>query len=98
LPYDKVPDDVPFMKSTAKLGRDIHKQFKLQDVDGADFTREFRKFKDIRPDAIDFKNKIIYELKPYNIKSIKLGQKQLFRYQSYFDNGFELRLDVYFKD
>jgi len=86
------------MRSTAKLGRDIHDQYKLFDADNIDFKKEYNFFKEIRPDAIDFKNKIIYELKPYNLRSIKLGQKQLFKYQTFFDNGFELKLDVYFKD
>ena len=94
-----MPDDVPFMKSTAKLGRDIHRQYKfLENLESDLFEKEFREFPSIRLDGIDFKNKIIYELKPYNLPAIKLGQKQLLRYQSFFDNGFKLRLDVYFKD
>ncbi len=83
-----------FTKSTASMGRQIHngykatKEFKLN-------YKEFRDIKGIRPDYVDFDNKIIYELKPMNPRSIKSGIRQLQRYNKALGGGFTMILEVY---
>ena len=57
--------------------------------------KEYRKLKGIRPDYIDFDNKIIYELKPNNPWSIKQGVRQLQKYNRSVGGGYRLRLEVY---
>lgn len=71
-----------YTKSSLKLGREVHKEYKINDVDNIDRYKEYVLPSGKRVDFIDFENQIIYELKPNNPKQIKLGKKQL---QGYID-------------
>lgn len=71
-----------YTKSSLKLGREVHKEYKINDVDNIDRYKEYVLPSGKRVDFIDFENQIIYELKPNNPKQIKLGEKQL---QGYID-------------
>ena len=83
-----------FTKSTARLGRKIHDGYKVGDGFNPRF-KESRKIRGVRPDYIDFDNKIIYELKPMNPRSVRSGVRQLQRYNKAFGGGFTLRLELY---
>lgn len=71
-----------YTKSSLKLGREVHKEYKINDVDNIDRYKEYVLPSGKRVDFIDFETQIIYELKPNNPKQIKLGKKQL---QGYID-------------
>lgn len=49
----------------------------------------------IRPNYVDFDNKIIYELKPMNPLGVKSGIRQLQRYNKALGGGFAMRLELY---
>ena len=83
-----------FTKSTARLRRKIHDGYKVGDGFNPRF-KESRKIRGVRPDYIDFDNKIIYELKPMNPRSVRSGVRQLQRYNKAFGGGFTLRLELY---
>ena len=83
-----------FTKSTASAGRKIHKGYKAT-PEFIESSKEFNKVRGIRPDYVDFDNKIIYELKPFNPKSIKSGIKQLQKYNQKLGGGFKMILEVY---
>ena len=83
-----------FTKSSASLGKRIHEGYKVGDGFNPKF-KESRKIKGVRPDYIDFDNKIIYELKPMNPRSVRSGVRQLQKYNKAFGGGFTLRLELY---
>ena len=83
-----------FTKSSASAGRKIHQGYKVGDGFNPKF-KESRKIPGVRPDYIDFDNKIIYELKPMNPKGVRSGIRQLQRYNKAFGGGFTLRLELY---
>ncbi len=83
-----------FTKSTARAGRKIHDGYKVGDGFNPKF-KEYRKIRGVRPDYIDFDNKIIYELKPMNPRSVHSGIRQLQKYNKAFGGGFTLRLELY---
>ena len=65
-----------------KMGREIHQACRVNQVNRVKgLYKEYGKVPGIRPDFIDLNNQIIYELKPYNPRSIKQGLKQLERYE-----------------
>ena len=63
-------------KSAAAYGREMHKTYDY----GGNYTREVPLGSAGRADAVDFNNRIVYELKPDNEKAIRKGWKQLDRY------------------
>lgn len=63
--------DDGFTISNHIIGSNIHKKF----------MKTFKINKSNIADGIDTINDIVFELKPYNIKSIKKGIKQLYRYR-----------------
>ena len=68
-------------KSSLSNGRNIHSQYKLNDVDKlAGKFKEYGEIKGIRPDFVDISNKTVYELKPNNSQGIYRGKKQLKKY------------------
>jgi hypothetical protein len=83
-----------FTKSTAGAGRKIHDGYKIGDGFNPKF-KESRKIPGVRPDYIDFDNKIIYELKPMNPRGVRSGIRQLQRYNKAFGGGYTLRLELY---
>ena len=83
-----------FTKSTASAGRKIHDGYKVGDGFNLDW-KEYKDIKGIRPDYVDFDNKIIYELKPMNPRSARSGIRQLQRYNKALGGGFTMRLELY---
>ena len=83
-----------FTKSTASAGRKIHQGYKVGDGFNPNF-KEFPRNRGVRPDYIDFDNKIIYELKPMNRRGVRSGIRQLQKYNKAFGGGFTLRLELY---
>jgi hypothetical protein len=83
-----------FTKSIASTGRKIHDGYKIGDGFNPKF-KESRKIPGVRPDYIDFDNKIIYELKPMNPRGVRSGIRQLQRYNKAFGGGYTLRLELY---
>ena len=54
------------------MGREIHQAYRVNQVNRVKgLFKEYGKVSGIRPDFIDLNNQIIYELKPYNPRSIK---------------------------
>ena len=83
-----------FTKSTARAGRKIHDGYKVGDRFTPDW-KEYKDIKGIRPDYVDFENKIIYELKPMNPRSVRSGIRQLQRYNKVLGGGYTMRLELY---
>lgn len=67
---------IKYTKSNLKLGQEMHKEYKL----GEEGIKEFRLPSGKRIDFLDLKNGKVFELKPYNPRSMKLGQTQLDTY------------------
>jgi hypothetical protein len=63
-----------------KLGRLMHNAYKAGMADRINTFKEFILPSGRRIDFLDFKNGIIYELKPNNPRAIKMGYKQLDMY------------------
>ena len=51
--------------------------------------------KGIRIDYLDIDNKVIYELKPFNPRSVKQGIRQLEKYNQKLGGGYKMVLEVY---
>ena len=83
-----------FTKSTASAGRKIHDGYKVGDRFNPNW-KEYNGIKGIRPDYVDFDNKIIYELKPMNPRSVRSGIRQLQRYNKALGGGYTMRLELY---
>jgi RHS repeat-associated protein len=71
---------VQYTKSSLKLGQEMHKAYKAGLDDGINTIKEFRLPSGKRIDFLDIPNRTIYELKPYNPRAMKAGQKQLDMY------------------
>ena len=81
-----------FTRSTKIDGLRIHKGYKK----GPNFIpdyKEYKKANGIRPDYYD--GKTIFELKPFNQNSAKLGVRQLRKYNSRLGGGKIMRLEFY---
>lgn len=83
-----------FTKSNLKDGFNIHTGYKAT-PDFLKAGKETRKYTGIRPDYIDTKAKVIYELKPNNPRAIRQGVHQLQKYNRAIGGGYRLRLEVY---
>jgi RHS repeat-associated protein len=96
---DSVDDIRPYTKSNLRLGQEMHKTYKSDLSDGITKFKEYRLPSGRRIDFIDFENKTIYELKPYNPKQISSGTKQLNGYLKEvveeFGDGWSTVLDTY---
>jgi len=88
-----------YTKSSLQLGQKIHDVYKAGDVVDGIAMKEFNRIKGIRPDFVDFSTKTIYELKPFNPRSIQQGWKQLYNYQKIFQEVYggewNIVLDLY---
>lgn len=58
-------------KSNLDLGKKVHKEYKAGDVDYITKFKEYNLPSGKRVDFIDFENKTVYELKPYNPRQKK---------------------------
>ncbi len=65
-----------YTRSSLQLGQKMHKEYKL----GAEGIKEFRLPSGKRIDFLDISNGIVHELKPFNPRAMKAGQKQLQMY------------------
>jgi RHS repeat-associated protein len=72
-----IAKELRFTKSNLKLGRQVHKNYKIGLADEINTFKEYYLPSRKRIDFLDVTNGIIYELKPFNPRAIKLGQKQL---------------------
>ena len=79
-----------FTKSTMPAGRKIHTGYKTFDPLGKELVKQ----KGIRLDYFD-KSGIVYELKPYNVRSLKAGVCQLARYRRTMGKGYAWILELY---
>ena len=79
-----------FTKSTRSAGTQIHKGYKVG-MPG----KEYDTIKGIRIDCLDMDNKVIYELKPFNPRSVKQGIRQLEKYNQKLGGGYTMVLEVY---
>jgi len=95
----RVAKGVQYTKSTLQLGQQMHKAYKVGDVVERVAMKEFREILGIRPDFVDFSTKTIYELKPFNPRAMQQGWKQLYKYQSLFEQNYggtwNIVLDTY---
>ena len=73
-------DEYGFTKSSTSLGKKIHQEYKKDLADKISTFKEFELPSKKKVDFIDFEKKMIYELKPHNPKSVKLGKGQLEKY------------------
>ena len=69
----------PVVKEALKDGQINHSLYKINEVSSS-LKKEFKFDNGLRADAIDFKNKVIYELKPDNNKAIQKGVNQVNKY------------------
>ena len=80
-------------------GRRAHKNYENTLGGGYDFNKSLPSGK--RPDAIDWKNRVVRELKPDNPNAIRKGEKQLEGYKGELENmtgePWTSHLDVYKK-
>ena len=60
-----------YTNSNLDLGKIVHKEYKAGDADNITKFKEYTLPSGKRVDFIDFENKIVYELKPYNPRQIK---------------------------
>lgn len=79
-----------FTQSTMSAGRRIHKGYRV-DFPG----KELSKFAGIRPDSFGQVGRMVFELKPYNVKSLKAGVSQLSRYRRTMGKGYTWILELY---
>jgi hypothetical protein len=88
-----------YTKSSLENGKKMHKIYKSAEEIERVRIKEFRISKGSRADFVDFKTHSIYELKPFNPRSVKSGIKQLDRYgramNSKFGGKWNLFLDLY---
>jgi hypothetical protein len=68
-----------------------HGPYKANLADGVNTVKEYRLPSGMRIDFLDIPNRTIYELKPYNPRSIQQGEKQLLQYFQGLQNVPELR-------
>ena len=83
-----------FTKSSSGTGTKIHNGYKSSSGFNAEF-KEYRKTDGIRPDYYDKRAGIIYELKPFNPRSMKAGIKQLKKYNDLLGGKNIMRLELY---
>jgi hypothetical protein len=77
-----------YTKSSLKLGQQMHKAYKVRLENKITTFKEFRGIKGIRPDFVDLSTKTIYELKPFNPRSIQMGTQQLSKYKFLFEQKY----------
>ncbi len=97
---DDINNVKEYTKSNLKHGQEMHKAYKSDIANDINKIKEYRLPSGKRIDFIDFGKKTIYELKPYNPRSIAQGYKQLNNYLNELENlglgnGWKIKLDVY---
>ena len=97
---DKVIDYKKVMKSSKQFGTKLHKKYdpikKAASGEKKLINKSLTKWSSkLRPDAVDRKNRIIYELKPYNRRSFKQALKQTKRYAKILGGRWRIVIDMY---
>ncbi|MBC8643229.1 hypothetical protein H9W95_01155 [Flavobacterium lindanitolerans] len=77
-----------YTKSSLKMGQEMHKAYKVAEEAAGLGIKEFREIPGIRPDFVDMVNRTIYELKPFNPRAMKAGEKQLAKYKAAFEAAY----------
>jgi len=85
---NKINVGLKYTKSNLRLGQQMHKAYKVEDLVPGVAMKEFRKIGGIRPDFVDLSTKTIYELKPFNPRAIRQGEKQLQNYKTILENEY----------
>jgi RHS repeat-associated protein len=76
IPYaGDLAKGVKYTKSTMAIGREVHAAYNAGKI-----GKEFRLLSGKRIDFLDIENGIIHELKPFNPRAMKAGEKQLQMY------------------
>ncbi|MNE14051.1 hypothetical protein D3C80_1069100 [compost metagenome] len=81
LPFGDLAKGVKYTKSTMKIGQEMHKAYKVADEVAGVAKKEFRLPSGKRIDFLDLQTNTIFELKPFNPRAMKAGQKQLDMYK-----------------
>jgi hypothetical protein len=74
--------EIQFTKSNLQLGREMHSAYKADVVNNCTTFKEFRLPSGKRIDYLDIENGLIHELKPFNPRAMKAGEKQLQLYKT----------------
>lgn len=98
---DDIIDAGKTMSSTADLGKSIHKVYDpIQDMaEKGDklLDKPLTKYGSrSRPDGVDLRNKIIYELKPNNVQALKRALKQVDKYTKTLGGKWTVVIDMYY--
>lgn len=96
---DKVVDSSKAIKSTTDMGKLRHKVYNpikrtTSSAKDAIINKAIKNTR-YRPDAVDFTNRIIYELKPYNRYSYKKALRQTKRYADILGGDWTVVIDMY---
>ena len=96
---DQIVDSQKAIKATRELGQARHKVYNpinrvVTSAKDAIVNRAIKNTK-YRPDAVDFTNRIIYELKPYNKRSYKKALRQTNRYANILGGDWRIVIDMY---
>ncbi|HNA61578.1 MAG TPA: RHS repeat-associated core domain-containing protein [Rhabdochlamydiaceae bacterium] len=75
-----IESELRYTKSNLRLGQQVHKAYRANEVILRKKVKEYVLPSGKRIDFLDIENGKVYELKPNNPRSIKLGQQQLKNY------------------
>ena len=82
------------------IGRQIHSTYNPIQNTSTDYliNQPLKRFSSrLRPDAVDFQNRIIYELKPYNRRSFTRAVRQTNKYAKTMGGKWTIVIDLYIK-
>ena len=96
---DKVIDSKKVFNSTTEFGKKLHAMYNpikrvISSVKDAIVNKAINNTR-LRPDAVDFANRIIYELKPYNRRSFNRALRQTKRYANILGGSWKIVIDMY---
>ncbi|MGJ7030928.1 FG-GAP-like repeat-containing protein [Niabella hirudinis] len=97
--YENSGFDFSYTKSSISLGKQMHKDYRASQVEAGVRVKDQYIKSGNYADFMDFQNKSIYELKPFNPRAMQQGLNQLLRYQKaaniQFGGNFQIYLDTY---
>ncbi len=96
---DRIVDSQKAIKATRDIGKAKHSAYNpinrvITSAKDAIVNRAIKNTR-YRPDAVDFTNRIIYELKPYNKRSYKKALRQTSRYADILGGEWKIVIDMY---
>jgi RHS repeat-associated protein len=98
---DEIFDAGKAITSSTDVGKAMYHVYdpikdSVEDVSQKLLNKSLKKYGSrLRPDAIDFTNKIIYELKPYNKRSFNRALKQVEKYKEILGGDWIIVIDMY---